>query len=288
MGLLYYTSCCVIRSFSVRQCLLPALVQPVYCFSRGYHYLLCHSLASLLHPNYLRRLKNLWCQHLCFFHDLCLMQVLSPPGSASLQGPCSMSLLLLAGHASTEEDTKSKSRWRGDSGQNHKQKQPNKPKDTHKKKRKPRNWEWLKQGMYLLLGKLKVIKECLCLNKIVTSLWGNTVHTARSLYNPPLAKNLKHGKQSEPGRGRRNKDPWRLEDHLAEGEWLLTGWVTSCKGGCLLLSCWSSDHLFSVAGSAQPAHNNSPRKRQVRTTDEGIQRRWVQHSKDGKTVCVSY
>lgn len=29
-------------------------------------------------------------------------------------------------------------------------------------------------------------------------------HTARSLYNPPLAKNPKHGKQSETGRGRRS------------------------------------------------------------------------------------
>lgn len=139
MGLLYYTSCCYKKLLCKTMSSASSCAAPVYCFSRGYRYLLCHSLASLLHPNYLRRLKNLCCQHLCFFHDLCLMQVLSPPGSASLQGPCSMSLLLLAGHASTEEDTKSKSRWRGDSGQNHKQKQPNKPKDTHKKKGKPRN-----------------------------------------------------------------------------------------------------------------------------------------------------
>lgn len=136
MGLLYYTSCRYKKLLCKTMSSASSCAAPVYCFSRGYHYLLCHSLASLLHPNYLRRLKNLCCQHLCFFHDLCLMQVLSPPGSASLQGPCSMSLLLLA---STEEDTKSKSRWRGDSGQNHKQKQPNKPKDTHKKKGKPRN-----------------------------------------------------------------------------------------------------------------------------------------------------
>lgn len=173
MSVLYYTSHYFIKMF---------LCNTPY-YSAGIHALMFslsqkHSLASLLHPNYvcgesLRRLKisdvNICASFKPFVWFI-------PPGSASLQRPCSKSdyihllkpsLLLLVEHATCliEEDMKSKSKWKRDGVGG-------------------RNWEWLEMGTYFL-GKLRFASiVCVCLNNTRTKLHlhseNRMAHTARS------------------------------------------------------------------------------------------------------------